>query len=145
MTSSPDPVRTACEKEIRADLLDDLDRANTVAEPQTCSDLMDEARLAIIALQADLIAAREFLAGSRNEVNYWKWIHGEKDKRLVRAEAERDSLRIRLQEAERAIHLAVATVEDGQFIFPDEEPYLTMKLALPSEPTHTDTGGRRAP
>lgn len=47
MTPAPDTGRTA------EDLLDDLDRANTVTEPQRCADLMDEARLAIIALRAE--------------------------------------------------------------------------------------------
>lgn len=48
MTSpAPDTGRTAEE------MLDDLDRANTVTEPQRCADLMDEARLAIIALRAE--------------------------------------------------------------------------------------------
>ncbi len=42
-----------------SDLLDELDRANTVAEPQRCADLMDEARLRIIALEAALTRIAE--------------------------------------------------------------------------------------
>lgn len=35
------------------DLLDDLDRVNTVLEPQRCADLMDAARLRIVELEAE--------------------------------------------------------------------------------------------
>ncbi|WP_286964651.1 hypothetical protein [Methylobacterium sp.] len=165
MSANTDPGRAA--EEMRPDLLDDLDRANTLREPQRCSDLMDEARLVIIAIQADLIAARKERDEARgyanrngNAARYWEWIHAEKDKRLARAEAEAAQLRARLHEAEKGAEAMRDALDQAEaclsIVAPrsDKAEYLrtlgvvraalAAKSAPPLNRSETD-GGRHGP